>query len=103
MQTVVTLDEFRENLSDLVGQVMRDNQIIRVGKHNKIGVIVLNEQEYKRLKAPQQHFSSKKDSDKLFIVADKVRERMSEEDQKDLNQILDEEIQAVRSNMKHDK
>ena len=97
MNAVVSLDEFRKNLSDIVGRVMYANQTVLVQKHNKAGVVVISEREYENLKDPRKRFSSKDDWDKLFILTDKVRDRMSAKDQMELGKIVSEEIQAVRA------
>ena len=97
MKLAISLDEFRKNLSDIVGQVMYGNQTVLVRKHNKIGVIVMNEKEYESLKDPRKRFSSKNDWDKLFVLSDKVRGRMSQRNQKELEKIIGEEVKAVRT------
>jgi len=94
---MVSLDEFRRNLSDIVSRVMYGNQTILVQKHNRTGVVVISEQEYESLKDPRKRFASKEDWDKLFMLTDKVRDRMSTEDQQELEKVIDEEVRAVRA------
>ena len=96
MMPVISLDDFRKNLSDIVAMVMYGNQAVRVQKHNRSGVVVVSEQEYEYLKDPRKRFSSKKDWDKLFMLTDKVRNRISSKDQRSLEKIIDEEVKAVR-------
>lgn len=93
---VVSLDDFRKNLSDIVAMVMYGNQAVRVQKHNRSGVVMISEQEYDYLKDPRKRFSSKKDWDKLFVLTDRIRDRISEKDQQILEKIIDEEVKAVR-------
>jgi len=97
MIPAVSLDEFRKNLSDIVARVMYGNQTVRVKKHNRSGIVVMSEREYEYLKDPRKRFSSKKEWDKLFVLTDKVRARMSQKDQQDLEKIIDEEVKSVRS------
>ena len=97
MGTIVSLDEFRKNLSDIAGKVMYGNQIVIVQKHNKTGLVVISEKEYESLKDPRKRFSSKEDWDKLFILTDKVRDRMSVKEQAGLEAVVDEETKAVRA------
>jgi len=97
MNVIVSLDEFRKNLSDIVGRVMYANQIVLVQKHNRAGVVVISEQEYENLKDPRKRFSSKDDWDKLFIFTDKVRDRMSVKEQEGLEAVIDGEVKAVRA------
>src|ERR1039458_7362139 len=101
MKAVVSLDEFRKNLSDIVGKVMYGNQTVIVQKHNRTGVIIISEKEYENLRDPRKRFASKEDFDKLFILSDKVRTRMSEEDQKELDKIIDVEVMAIHAQGVH--
>lgn len=100
MKFTVSLDEFRKNLSDIVGQVMYGNQTVLVRRHNKTGVIVISEQEYESLKDPRKRFSSRNDWEKLFVLTDKVRNRMSQKDQEELDKIISSEVNAVRAKNK---
>lgn len=101
MKLAVSLDEFRKNLSDIVGQVMYGNQTVLVRRHNKMGVIVISEQEYESLKDPRKRFSSKNDWDALFALTDRVRGRMSKKNQEELDKIISKEVKAVREKKKH--
>lgn len=97
MKAVVSLDEFRKNLSYIVGRVMYGNQIVLVKKHNKTGLVVISEREYENLKDPRKRFVSQEEWDKLFSFTDKIRRRMSVQDQEAVANILNEEIKIVRS------
>ncbi len=97
MSAIVSLDEFRKNLSDIVGNVMYGNQTVLVQKHNRTGVVVISEKEYESLRDPRKRFTSHQDWDKLFVLTDKVRNTMSENNQKTLEKIVDEEIKIVRA------
>lgn len=100
MRAIVSLDEFRKNLSDIVARVMYGDQTVVVQKHNKIGVVVISEKEYESLKDPKKRFASKSDWDKFFVHADRVRNRMSSKEQNELERILPEEIKAIRAQEK---
>lgn len=97
MKAVVSLDEFRKNLSDIIARVMYADQTVIVQKHNKPGVIVISEQEYENLRDPRKRFSSKAEWDRLFFLIDKIRTRTSKIDPKKIEKIIDEEIKAVRA------
>lgn len=97
MRAVISLDEFRKNLSDIVARVMYGYHTVLIQKHNKRGVIVMSEKEYEDLKDPRKRFASKNDWEKLFVLTDKIRDRMTNQNQKKLGKILDEEIVSVRS------
>ncbi len=97
MKATVSLDEFRKNLSDIVSRVIYGNQVVTVQKHNRAGVVVISEKEYESLRDPRKRFSSKEDWDKLFILTDKVRDRMSVKDQVELEKIVAEEVKKLRA------
>ena len=97
MKAVVSLDEFRKNLSDIVGGVMYGNQVVFVEKHNKTGVVVISEKEYESLKDPRNRFASKAQWDKFFLRADKVKKRLSPANKEELEKVIDEEVRAVRA------
>lgn len=96
MTATVSLDEFRKNLSDIVGKVMYGNQTVLVQKHNRTGVVVISEKEYESLRDPRKRFNSQGDWDKLYILTDKVRGSMSVKDQKELEKVIEEEVKTVR-------
>ena len=97
MRATVSLDEFRKNLSDIVGKVMYGNETILVQKHNRIGVVVISEKEYQSLRDPRKRFTSHEDWDKLFVLTEKVRDRMSAKDQADLGKAVNEEVKVLRA------
>lgn len=103
MKAVVSLDEFRKNLADIVASVMYGDQTVVVQKHNKNGVVVISQREYENLKDPRKRFSSREDWDQFFNFTDKIRARLSAKDQTNFANILDEEIRSVRSEKNHDK
>lgn len=96
MKAVISLDEFRKNLSDIVARVMYGDQTFFVQKHNKKGIVVISEEEYENLKDPRKRFTSKADWDKFFIIADKIKSRIPSKDKKNLEKIISEEIKAIR-------
>ena len=96
MKAVITYDEFRKNLSSIVGKVMDNNQTILVQKPSKSGVIVISEREYENLRDPRKRFASKEEWDNLFLVSDKIREGMTLQDQEQLDDLLPIEIKKVR-------
>ena len=97
MKAIVSLDEFRRNLSDIVSRVMYGDQTVLVQKHNKPGVIVMSEREYESLRDPRKRFSSKTEWETFFDLTEAIRSRMSENDQEALEKIIDEEVHAVRA------
>lgn len=102
MKAVVSLDEFRKNLSDIVARVMYGDQTVLVKKHNRMGVIVMSESEYENLRDPRKRFTSKADWDKFFVFTDRIRDRIPIKDQKQLEKIINEEVKEVRAQKKNE-
>ena len=100
MKATVSLDEFRKNLSDIVGKVMYGNQTVLVQKHNRTGVVVISEKEYESLRDPRKRFTSQEDWDKLFVLTDKVRNKMPVKDQRNLEKVVNEEVKALRKSQR---
>lgn len=99
MKTVVSLDEFRKNLSDIVASVMYGNQTVRVQKHNKAGIVILNENEYEYLTDSRKRFT-KEEWQKKFSVIDTIRDRISLQDQEGLEKEIDRAVREVRAEKK---
>ena len=96
MRAIVSLDEFRKNLSDIVARVMYGNQTVVVQRHHKTGVIVISEKEYENLKDPTKRLSEG-EWDKSFRILDKIRAKIPKIDPEKLDKIIDEEVAAVRA------
>lgn len=93
----VSIDELRSNLADIVNRVTYAQDRIVVKKYNRDAAVLISVDEYEKLLDPRKRFSSREEWDKLFTFTDKVRDSMSVKDQKKLEEIIDEEIKAVRA------
>ena len=105
MTTVISLDDLRKNLSDIAGRVMYRNDTVVVKKYNRSGMVLISESEYEKLEKltdPRKRFA-KEEWDEKFVLMDKVRDRMTNEDQEELEKILDREIKAVRAKLRKKK
>lgn len=97
MKAVVSMDDLRKNLSEIVARVMYGDQAVRVRKHKKTGVVILSEREYEELRDPRKRFATKSEWDTLFILTDKIRSRISEKNREKLMSVIDEEVKVVRT------
>lgn len=102
MKAVVSLDEFRKNLSDIVARVMYGDQTVVVQKHNKTGVVVISEKEYESLKDPGKRFT-KKEWEGMFQKLDKIQDRIPVKDQKKLETEIDRAVREVRAEKKRNE
>src|SRR3954447_18381023 len=96
MKAVVSLEEFRKNLSDIVSRVMYGDQTVLVQKHKRPGVVVMSEREYEKLRDPRKRFQTDADWQAFFNHADAIRARMSAGEREAFEQLVDEEVTAVR-------
>lgn len=96
----VSIDELRSNLADIVNRVTYANDRVVVKKYNREAAIMISLDEYEKLIDPRKRFASYKEWDKLFTLTDKVRNRMSTKNQKELETVIDEEVKAVRAQKK---
>jgi prevent-host-death family protein len=101
MKAIISLEEFRKNLSDIVSRVMYAEQTVLVQKHKRQGVVVMSEREYEKLRDPRKRFATDTDWSAFFAHAARVRDRMSQADQEELGKSVDEEVQAVRAEKQH--
>jgi prevent-host-death family protein len=97
MRAIVSLDEFRKNLSDIVARVMYGDQTVLVQKHNKAGVVVMSEREYENLRDPRRRFSSQGEWEELFKLADTIASRIPQQDREHLDALIAEELAAVQA------
>jgi len=101
LKNIVSIEEFRVNLADLIGRVMYGKDRIIIKKYNKDAAILLNMEDYERLIDPTKRFT-KDEWNKKFAVIDKIRERIPEYDQELLEQELGEAVREVRAEKKKD-
>jgi prevent-host-death family protein len=96
LQTPISVDEFRNNLSEYIGRVAYGRDSIIIKKYNKNAAILLNIDEYERLADPRKRFS-KGEWDSMFKRLDKIRDRISIEDQDKLEADIDRAVREVRA------
>jgi prevent-host-death family protein len=58
MKAIISLEEFRKNLSDIVSRVMYGDQTVLVQKHSKPGVIVMKPGLVAWTREPQSRFAA---------------------------------------------
>src|SRR3989344_2735424 len=99
MKAVVSLDEFRKNLSDIVAQVMYGDQTVTVQKHRRNSIVLISQSEYEALKDPRKRFTEE-EWKKKFLVIDKIRDRIPVHDQKKLEMEISRAVREVRAEKK---
>lgn len=96
MKSVVSIDEFRTNLAELVGRVMYGKGRVVIKKYNREAAVLLSVDEYQKLVDPAKKFS-KKIWESKFALIDRIKERISERDQDVLEAEIASAVKEVRA------
>lgn len=96
MKSVVSIDEFRTNLAELIGRVMYGRDRVVIKKYNRDAAVLLSVDEYEKLIDPAKRFS-KKEWDSKFALIDKIKERIPEVDQEVLEDEIAKAVKEVRA------
>ena len=96
MTQTLPLKIVREQLSDLVSRVAYGDQKVVITKFGKPVAALVTFDDYEKVINPAKRFT-KKEWDKFFVFTDKIKSRMSKNDQEDLENIIDKEVKAVRA------
>lgn len=92
----VSVDEFRSNLAELIGKVMYGQDRVMIKKYNREAAVLLSVDEYEKLIDPTKRFTQK-EWVKKFVVIDKIRGRISTQDQKSLKEDIMRAVREVRA------
>jgi len=96
MKNVVSIDELKTNLAELIGRVMYGKERITIKKYNKNAAVLLSVQEYEKLVDPAKRLNRKQWQNK-FVLMDKIKERIPGTDQKQLEEAITEAVKKVRT------
>lgn len=96
MKSVVSIDEFRTNLAELIGRVMYGRDRVVIKKYNRDAAVLLSVDEYEKLVDPAKRFS-KGEWDSKFALIDKIKERIPEVDQEVLEDEIAKAVKEVRA------
>lgn len=101
MKSIVSIDELRTNLSELIGRVMYGRDRVVIKKYNRNAAVLLSVEEYEKLVDPAKRFS-KKDWDNKFDFIDKIRKNATKVDQEVLEETITSAIKRVRATKRQD-
>lgn len=96
LQSIVSVDEFRTNLAELIGRVMYGKDQIIIKKYNRDAAVLINVEDYEKLLDPTKRLSSARWKDKFKII-DKIRASMPEIDPNVLEKEIDRTVKEVRA------
>lgn len=93
---IVSIDEFRSNLADLVNRVAYAKERIVVRKYNRDTAVLISVDEYEKLLDPTKRLS-KDEWNKHAKRLDRIRNKIPAYDPDELDRIIGEEIEAYRA------
>lgn len=96
MKNIVSVDELRTNLAELIGRVMYGKDRIVIKKYNRDAAVLMSIDEYEKLVDPAKRFSKSK-WDSKFALIDKIKERIPKVDQDVLEFEIANAIKEVRA------
>lgn len=96
MKNVVSVDEFRTNLAELIGRVMYAKDHVVIKKYNRDAAILMSVEEYEKLVDPTKRFS-KKQLESKFALIDKIKDRIKGVDQDVLDSAIANAVKEVRA------
>lgn len=102
LQNIVSVDEFRTNLAELIGRVMYGKDRVVIKKYNREAAVLLGIDEYEKLVDPAKRFSKKEWGDK-FALIDKIKERIPKVDQDVLESEIAKAVKEVRAAKRNGK
>lgn len=96
MKSAVSIEEFRNNLAELIGRVMYGKDQVVIKKYNRDAAVLMSVDEYENLVDPAKRFSKKEWGEK-FVLTDKIKDRIKEVDQKLLETEISKAVREVRA------
>ena len=99
LNNIVSIEEFRVNLADLVGRVMYGKDRIIIKKYNRDAAVLLSVDDYEKLLDPTKRLSKSQWNDavqKLESIRADIPDANPEDIQKDVYRAVEE----VRSELK---
>lgn len=95
MQNVVSIDELRTNLAELIGKVMYAKDKVIIKKYNREAAILLSLDEYEKLVDPTKRLT-KSQWNKTVQRLDRIRDKIPSVDSKILEKEIDQAVKEVR-------
>lgn len=93
---VVSIEELRSNLADIVNRVTYANDKIVVKKYNRDAVIIISLDEYEKLMDPTKRLSEKQWQDSVQKL-NKLRAKIPHFDPQEMEKAIDEAVREVRA------
>ncbi|MCL4352995.1 type II toxin-antitoxin system Phd/YefM family antitoxin [Patescibacteria group bacterium] len=99
LKNIVSIEEFRINLADLVGRVMYGKDKIIIKKYKRDAAVLLSMEDYERLLDPTKRLT-KSQWNYVARKLDSIRTNIPEADPDKIQKEIDLAIQEVRAEQK---
>lgn len=99
LKNIVSIEEFRVNLADLVGRVMYGKDRIIIKKYNRDAAVLLSVEDYEKLLDPTKRLNQSQWNDAVRKL-DSVRADIPEADPDEIQKDVNLAIQEVRAEQK---
>lgn len=93
---LVSIDELRSNLADIVNRVTYANDRIVVKKYNRDAAIIISLDEYEKLMDPTKRLSESQWQES-FKRLDEIQAKMPKVDPDELDREIDKAVEEVRA------
>lgn len=97
--TVVSIDELRSNLADLVNRVTYAKDRVVVKKYNREAAVIISLDEYERLMDPTKRLSDIEWKDRVKKL-DEIRSKIPKFDPEEMEEVISEAVREVRAERK---
>lgn len=97
LKNIVSIEEFRVNLADLIGRVMYNNDRVIIKKYNRDAAVLLSVEDYERLLDHTKRLS-KAQWDKAVQKLESIRADIPDVDPQEIQKEVDQAVQEVRAN-----
>ncbi len=95
---VVSIDEFRQNLAQIVGRVMYGQDRILIKKYDRDAAVLMSTVDYEKLLDPTKRLS-KSDWNNKIAFFDSIKKKTNQDG---LEEAVDVAVKAVRTAKKND-
>ena len=99
LKNIVSIEEFRVNLADLVGRVMYGKDRVIIKKYNRDAAVLLSVEDYEKLLDPTKRLSGSQWNNAVQKL-DSIRADIPETDPDEIQKEVNQAVQQVRADQK---
>lgn len=96
INTIVSVDDLRQNLAQILGRVMYADDRVLIKKYNRDAAVIISAEEYEKLLDPTKRLSKKQWND-TFKEIDKIVSKIPKKNLAALEKAIPRAIEEVRA------